>query len=103
VNRVEGPMGHAGGMTMSDLRQDTVSPYVSETLPRNCSIENIIVPLQLHDLTVAYTIPYYSSVKQQEELAVASLPHCSIPRRGFVSPGARVLKDLQSSNDLPFL
>ena len=42
-------------------------------------------------------------MKQQEELAVASPPHCSIPRRGFVSPGARVLKEFQSSTDLPFL
>ena len=80
-------MGHAGGMTMSDLRQDTVSPYVSNALPCNRSIGNIIVPLQLHDLTVAYAVPYYIGVKQQEELAVASPPHCNIPRRGFVLPG----------------
>jgi hypothetical protein len=46
VNRVGGPMGHAGGMTMSDLRRATTSPYISNALPRNRSSANIVVPLQ---------------------------------------------------------
>jgi hypothetical protein len=29
VNRVGGLMGHAGGMTMSDLRTATISPYAN--------------------------------------------------------------------------
>ncbi len=57
-------MGHAGGMTMSDLRKaTTISPYVSSALPRNASPANIVVPLRLRDLTVAFLSPYYISVK----------------------------------------
>jgi hypothetical protein len=96
-------MGHAGGMAMSDLRRATTSPYISNTLPRNRSSANIVVPLQLRDLTLAFAAPYYIGVKQQEELAAASPPHNSIPRRGFVLTGAKVLKDFQLSVDLPFL
>jgi hypothetical protein len=103
VNRVGGPMGHAGGMAMSDIRQAIISPYVSHALPRNCSYANIVVPLQLRDLTVAFAAPYYIGVRKQEELAAASPPHNSIPRRGFVSKGAKVLHEFQSSEDLPFL
>jgi hypothetical protein len=103
VNRVGGPMGHASGMTMSDLRKATISPYVSNALPRNSSASNIMVPFRLRDLTVAFVSPYYIGVRQQEELAAASPPHNSIPRRGFVATGKRVLKDFQLSDDLPFL
>jgi hypothetical protein len=64
ANRVGGPMGHASGMTMSDLRKaTTISPYVSSALPRNASPANIVVPLRLRDLTVAFLSPYYISVK----------------------------------------
>ena len=90
-------MGHAGGMTMSDLRRANTSPYISNALPRNRSSANIVVPLQLRDLTLAFAVPYYIGVKEQEELAAASPPHNSIPRRGFVSTGAKVLKYFQIS------
>jgi hypothetical protein len=103
VNRVGEPMGHAGGMTMSDLRKATISPYVSNSLPRNSSPANIVVPLRLRDLTVASVSPYYIGVRQQEELAAASPPHKSIPRRGFVATGKRVLNNFQLSEDFPFL
>jgi hypothetical protein len=96
-------MGHAGGMTMSDVRKATISPYVSNALPRNSSASNIVVPFWLRDLTVAFVPPYYIGVRQQEELTAASPPHNSIPRRGFVATGKRVLKDFQLSEDLPFL
>jgi hypothetical protein len=96
-------MGHAGGMSMSDVRQATISPYVSNALPRNCSYANIVVPLQLGDSTVAFSVPYYIAVKQQEELKATSPPHNSIPRRGFVSKGAKVLNQFQLSEYLPFL
>ena len=96
-------MGHAGGMTMSDLRKATISPYVSNALPRNSSASNIVVPFRLRDLTVAFVSPYYIGVRKQEELTAASPPHNSIPRRGFVATGKRVLKDFQLSEDLPFL
>jgi hypothetical protein len=52
---------------------------------------------------VAYSVPYYIGVRQQEELTAVSPPHNSIPHRGFVSKGAKVLKDFQLSEDLPFL
>ncbi len=68
-------MGHAGGMSMSDVCQATISPYVSNALPRNCSYENIVVPLQLRDSTVAFSVPYYIAVKQEEELKATSPPH----------------------------
>jgi hypothetical protein len=42
-------------------------------------------------------------VQHQDQLAAVSLPHNSIPRRRFVTKGAKVLKDFQSSEDLPFL
>jgi hypothetical protein len=103
VNRVGGPMGHAGGMTMSNLRKATVSAYVSNTLPCNSPSANIVVPLRLRDLTVAFASPYYIGVRQQEELAAASPPHNSFPRRGFDATGTRVLNDFQLSEDLPFL
>jgi hypothetical protein len=90
-------------MTMSDLRRANTSPYISNALPRNRSSANIVVPLQLRDLTLAFAVPYYIGVKEQEELAAASPPHNSIPRRGFVSTGAKVLKDFQLSEDLRFL
>jgi hypothetical protein len=93
VNSVGGPMGHAGGMSMSDIPQATISPYVSNALPCNCSYANIVVPLQLRDSTVAFAVPYNIGVRQQEELAVASPPHTSIPRLGFGSTGNKVLKD----------
>jgi hypothetical protein len=96
-------MGYAGGMSMSDVRQATISPYVSNALPRNCSYANIVVPLQLRDSTVAFSVPYYIAVKQQEELKATSPPHNSIPRRGFVSNGAKVLNQFQLSEYLPFL
>ena len=103
VNRVGGPMGHAGGMSMSDLRQATISPYVSNAIPRNWSSANVVVPLQLPDSTVAYSVPYYMGVQHQDQLAAVLPPHNSIPRRGFVTKGAKVLKEFQSSEDLPFL
>jgi hypothetical protein len=96
-------MGHAGGMTMADLRKATISPYVSNALPRNSSASNIVVPFRLRDLTLAFVSPYYIGVRQQEELTAASPPHNSIPRRGFVATDKRVLKDFQLSEDLPFL
>jgi hypothetical protein len=99
VNKVGGQMGHAGGMTMSNLRKATISPYVSNAL----SPTNIVVPLRIRDLTVAFVSPYYIGVKQQEELAAALSPHNSIPRRGFVARGKRVLNEFQLSEDLPFL
>jgi hypothetical protein len=37
VNRVGGPIGHAGGMTMSGLRRATISPYVPDAIPCNWS------------------------------------------------------------------
>jgi hypothetical protein len=95
VNRVGGPMGHAGGMIMPDLHQETVSPYVSNALPCNFSFGNIVVRLQLQDLTVPFAVPYYIGVRQQEELAVAVLPHSSIPWHGFLPWGAKVFKDFQ--------
>jgi hypothetical protein len=88
---------------MSDLRQANISPYVSNALPRNWSSANIVVPLQLQDLTVAFALPYYIGVRQQEELAAASPSHKIIPWRGFVLRGAKVLKDFQLCEDLPFL
>jgi hypothetical protein len=78
-------------MSMSDVRQATISPYVSNALPRNCSYANIVVPLQLRASTVALSVPHYIAVKQQEELEATSPPHNSIPRRGFVSKGPKVL------------
>jgi hypothetical protein len=96
-------MGHAGGMTMSDLRKATISPFVSNAFPRNSSASNIVVPFRLQDLTVAFASPYYIGVRQQEELAAASPPHNSIPWRRFVATGKQVLKDFQLSEDLPFL
>ncbi len=62
-----------------------------------------MVPLQLRDQTVAFAVPFYIGVRQQEELSATSPPHNSIPRRGFVSTGAKVLKEFQFSDDLPFL
>jgi hypothetical protein len=50
-----------------------------------------------------YSVPYYIGVRQQEQLAAVLPPHNSIPCRGFVSKGAKVLKDFQLSEDLPFL
>jgi hypothetical protein len=91
------------GMTMSDLRQATISPYVSNALPRNWSFANIMVPLQVRDSTLAFAVPYYIGVRQQEELAAALPPHNSIPCHGFVLTSAKVLKDVQLSKDLPFL
>jgi hypothetical protein len=35
-------MGHAGGMTMCDLRRATISPYVSNAIPRNWASANIV-------------------------------------------------------------
>jgi hypothetical protein len=98
-------MGYAGGMTMCDLRRATISPYVSNAIPHNWTSVNIVVPLQLPDSTVAYSVPYYIGVRHQEQLAAVSPPHNSIPRRGSVMKGAKVLvKYFQSSDeDLPFL
>jgi hypothetical protein len=48
--------------------------YETNFLAIACSSANIIVPIQLRDLTVAFAVPYYIGVRQQEELVVA-LPH----------------------------
>jgi hypothetical protein len=64
IGRLEDPRGHAGGMTMSDLCKATISPYVSNTLPRNSSSANIMVPLRIRDLTVAFASPYYIGLRQ---------------------------------------
>jgi hypothetical protein len=95
VNRVGGPMGHAGGMKMSTIRRDVVSPFVSGAVPRNRALGNIVVPFQLPDSAVAFASPFYIGVKQQDTLAVASAPHNSIPSHGFVSPGSKVFKAFQ--------
>ena len=103
VNRVGGPMGHAGGMTMSDIRRDVVSPFVSNALPRNSVLGNIVVPFQLHDSSVAFAPPFYIGVRQQGAPAVASPALSSIPRHGFVSSGAKVSNAFHDSEYLEVL
>jgi hypothetical protein len=102
VNRVGGPMGHAGGMSMSGIRRGVLSPFVSNCVPRNRPLGNIVVPFQVGSM-VAFMAPFHIGVRQKETLAVASPPHNSIPRHGFVTPGAKVYKAFQDSEHLGLL
>jgi hypothetical protein len=60
---------------------------------------NIVVPFKLQDSPVAFATFFYIGVKQQDNLAVASVPHNTIPCCGFVSPGIKVLKAFQECEE----
>jgi hypothetical protein len=97
VNRVGGPMGHAGGMPMLGIRRGVLSPLVSNCVPRNRPLGNIVVPFQVGSM-VAFMAPFHIGVRQKETLADKS-----IPRHGFVTPGAKVCKAFQDSEHLGLL
>ena len=99
VNMVVGPMGHAGGMSMSDIGNDIISLFVTVTIPRNHFLANVVVLIQLPDYSLASTKPFYISVKEKGNLAVDSSPQKIIPHRGFVSPGTKVLMEFQECEE----
>ena len=99
VNMVGGPMGHAGGMSMSDIRHDIISLFVTGTIPCYRLLTNVVVSIQRPDSSLESAKPFYISVKDKDTLAVASLPEKIIPNRGFVSPGTKVLKAFQDCEE----
>ena len=92
-------MGHAGGMSMSDIHTAIVSLFVTVEIPRNRSLANIVVLIQHPDSAVAFAKPFYIGVKEKDALAVASSHHNRINRCDFVSPGNKVLKAFQECEE----
>ena len=88
-------MGHAGDMSVSDIHCNLINLFVTGSIPRNRSLSNIVISIQCPDSNVVFEKPFYIGVKDKDTLAVASSPHNIINRRGFVSPGNRVLKAFQ--------
>ena len=92
-------MGHAGGMPMSEIRHDIISLFVTSTIPCNRLLANVLVSIQRPDSFLASAKPFRISLKDKDTLAVASSPKKIIPHRGFVSPGTKVLKDIQDCEE----
>ena len=95
MNRVGVPMGNSGDMSVSDIRFNLISLFVTGLIPRNCSLANIVISIQRPDSDVAFEKPLYIGVKEKDTLAVASSPHNRITRCNFVSPGKKILKAFQ--------
>ena len=74
VNRVGGPFGHAGKLTMSQLRKLVVSPYVENAIPRNSEKGNIVLPLIDNYGAVIQAVPFYIGVNNKEHSEGVS-PH----------------------------
>ena len=74
VNMVGGPMGQAGDMSMPDIRHDIISLFVTGTIPRNRFFASVVVLIQRPDSSLASEKPFYISVKDKNNLAVASSP-----------------------------
>ena len=93
-------MGQSGGMSMYDIRHVIISLFVTGTIPRNRFFASVVVLIQRPDSSLASEKPFYISVKDKNNLAVASSPQKIIPHCGFVSPGTKVLKDFQECEEL---
>ena len=93
-------MGQAGDMSMPDICHDIIRLFVTGTIPRNRFLANVVVSIQHPDSSLASAKPFYISVKEKDNLAVASSYQKIIPHRGFVSPGTKILKAVQECDDL---
>ena len=77
-------MGHAGGMSITDIHPNVVSPFVTGEIPCNHSRSNIFVQIQRPNYAVGLAKTFYIGVKDKDTLAVALSPRNIIPRRGFL-------------------
>ena len=68
VNMVIGPMGHVGGMSMSNIRHDMISLFVTGTIPSNRFFANVVISIQRPDYSLASTNPFCISVKEKDTL-----------------------------------
>ena len=63
MNRVRVPMGHSGGMSVSDIRCNLINLSVTGSIPHNLSLANIIISIQRPDSAVVFEKPFCIGVK----------------------------------------
>jgi len=101
ANRVGGPFGHGNGLRVSTIRQDVVSPYLDNCLPRNNPCAVICVPMCTKEGLYTGMIPFYvaatpGGTTSNTATVVTQPRHCAIPRHSTVATGKRLVDRIES-------
>lgn len=92
VNRVGGPFGHAGGLSLKMLRERSVSPLVSHAMPRNCTNATVAVLAgPVGSSMVTELNAFYLATSKE---GATKAPLSGIPGYGYLSSGKKVATKL---------